>query len=61
VTNVEDVIRARIEAAMRKVEAQRADRARRQRARAAGLARRHAQRLYNLGIDNSTPAPSGAA
>lgn len=58
--NVEDVIRARIEAAMRKAEAQKHDRARRQQARTAGLAQRHAAKLYNLGISNATPAASGA-
>jgi hypothetical protein len=63
VTSVEDIIRARIEAAVRKAEATKADRARRQKARAYGLARRHAAKLARLNlttVDNSTPAASGA-
>lgn len=58
--NVEDVIRERIEAAVRKAEAQKADRARRQAARTAGLTARYAAKLQRLGISNATPAPSGA-
>lgn len=59
--NVDDVVQQRIESARRRIEAQRADRERRKRARARGLAARHAAKLRHLaeGVSNLTPAASG--
>lgn len=59
--NVEDRIQQRIEQARRKIAADKAARTRRQAARTAGLLARHTAKLAHLGLDNSTPAPSGAA
>lgn len=58
--DINDVIRERIEAAARKAQAQKNDRARRQAARTAGLTARYAAKLQHLGLDNSTPAASAA-
>lgn len=65
--NVEDLIQERIEAARRRVAAEKERRARFATARARGLAQRHAARLRNLArsqqdpaTDNSTLAVSGA-
>lgn len=59
--DVNDLVAAKIEAARRRAEAQKADRERRKRARAYGLAQRHAAHLRHLaaGISNATPAASG--
>ncbi|MBY8879752.1 hypothetical protein [Actinacidiphila acidipaludis] len=59
-TNVNDVVAAKVEAARQRIAAEKADRERRKRARSAGLAARHARKLLNLGVSNATPAPSGA-
>ncbi|MDX2708097.1 hypothetical protein PV350_35420 [Streptomyces sp. PA03-6a] len=70
-TDVNDLVRIRIEDARRKIEAAKRQRAEQQRLRTAGLAKRHAAKLRalrdrGLGIapvhtfDNTTPAASGA-
>ncbi|MFE9391185.1 hypothetical protein [Streptomyces sp. NPDC006784] len=59
--DINDVIAARIEQARRKAAADREHRQRRARARAAGLAKRHARKLRHLAeTDNTSPAASGA-
>lgn len=65
--NIDDVIRERIEAARRRIVADKERRVRLAAARTAGLAKRHAQKLRNLAADrlsaatdNATPAVSGA-
>lgn len=67
--NVDDIVAARIEAARRKAEQQKQAREELARRRAAGLARRHAQKLRRLAekgwelaptFDNSSPVASGA-
>lgn len=59
--NVDDVVAERIAAARYRIEQQRAERERRRKARAAGLARRHAAKLRHL-IESQprNPAPPGA-
>lgn len=56
--NVDDVVQQRIEAARRRIAADKADRARRKAARAAGLVQRY--RIKTAYLDNTTPAASGA-
>lgn len=69
--NVDDIVAARIEAARRKAEEQKRVREELAKRRAAGLARRHAQKLRNLArqglelappttFDNASFAASGA-
>ena len=60
--NVDDVVAARIEQARQRIERQKADRERRRRARAYGVAQRHTAKLRHLagGVSNLTPAASGA-
>jgi hypothetical protein len=62
--NVNDIVAAKIEAARRKAEQQKAARAELARRRTAGLARRHAQKLRHLAERdlylNTTYAASGA-
>ncbi|WPO69920.1 hypothetical protein [Streptomyces sp. KN37] len=69
-SHVEQQIQARIEAARRRLEADRRRRAELAAARQAGLARRHAQKLARLAekgrelapaLDNQTLAASGAS
>lgn len=60
-TDINDVIAERIEQARRRVEQQRADRARRQAARTAGKAKAHAARIAHwAAMDNTSPSASGA-
>lgn len=70
--NVDDIVRQRIEAARRKAEQQQQVREEFAKARARGVARRHAQKLRRLAergfelappatlFDNTSLAPSGA-
>lgn len=60
-TDVNDLVAAKVEAARRKIAADRADRARRKANRDAGLALRHASKLRHLAATTNTSlAASGA-
>ncbi|MCW2899690.1 MAG: hypothetical protein JWO67_1955 [Streptosporangiaceae bacterium] len=58
--NVDDLVAQKIEAARRRIAADKADRARRKTTRDAGLILRHATKLRHLAAtSNATPAATG--